>query len=296
MDWRQLEYFRALGRLGNMSRAAEQLHLTQPALSRAVDRLESEIGAPLFERVGRTIRLTQYGTAFLQRVERALDELEAGRREIADMAGSERGTIGLGFLRTLGPRYVPQLVRAFENTSPGVRFRFVQSNGAGLERQLIDGGINLALMTRSLVGKRPKWERIMTQPLLLIVPPNHRLASRDVVRLADLENETFIAFPRGHAVRDMTDELCRNVGYAPDVAVEGDESSSIRGFVSAGFGVALIPDTGIADDLPSLRIVDPPAERDIGLATMPGRYLSLAEREFARFLSSEETIRELFAP
>jgi len=78
---------------------------------------------------------------------------------------------------------------------------------------LIDGGINLALMTRSLVGKRPKSERIMTQPLLLIVPPNHRLASRDVVRLADLANETSIGFPRGHAVRDMTDELCRNAGY-----------------------------------------------------------------------------------
>jgi LysR family transcriptional regulator, transcription activator of glutamate synthase operon len=275
-----------------MSQTAQGLGMTQPALSRAVDRLEVEVGVPLFERFGRAIRLTAYGAAFLTRVESALNELEAGRRELTDMAGSERGTIALGFLRTLGPRYVPELVRAFGRIFPAVHFRFVQSNGAGLERQLVEGNINLALMTQTLAGKRLTWKRTLTQPLLLLVPPNHRLATEKCTRLADLADETFIAFPRGHAVRDMTDELCRTIGYAPDVAYEGDESSSIRGFVSAGFGVALVPDTGVADPLPALQIIDPPAEREIGLALVPGRYLSLAEREFVDFLS-DESMRNL---
>ena len=290
MDWRQLEYFRTVGRLGNVSRAAQKLKMTQPALSRAIDRLEAELGVPLFERAGRTIRLTRYGSAFLARVENALGELDAGRRELADMASSERGTIALGFLRTLGPRYVPELVREFGKRRPGVHFRFVQSNGAGLEQQLLSGDINLALMTRSLAGKRLLWKGTLTQPLLLIVPPGHRLAREQSVRLADLSDETFIAFPRGHAVREVTDELCRTKGYSPDVAYEGDESSSIRGFVSAGFGVALVPDAGVDDGLPALRIVDSPAAREIGLAVVPGRYLSSAEREFVDFLSTDRDI------
>ena len=287
MDTRQLEYFRAIARLGHLSRAAVQLGMTQPALSRAVDRLEADLGVPLFERAGRSIRPTAYGTAFLVHAERALDALEAGRREVADMAGAERGTIALGFLRTLSARYVPELVRAFSREHAGVRFRFVQSNGAGLDRQLAAGDIHFALTAGPLGHDRFSWTRLTTQQLVLIVPPDHRLARERDVRLADVASETFISFPRGHAIRDLTDDLCKRTGFEPAVAFEGDESSSVRGFVAAGFGIALVPDTGVLDDLPSLHVVDPPAEREIGLAWVPRRYLSLAERAFRDYLLAQ---------
>lgn len=290
MDWRQLEYFRTVARSGHVTRAAAELGMTQPALSRAVDRLERELGVPLFERAGRSIRLTHYGETFLPRVERALDELATGRQELADMAGAEHGTIVLGFLRTLATRYVPELVRSFARKRPTVRFRFVQTNAAGLDRQLAGGGVHLALTTGPAPGSSVRWVRVTTQRLILIVPPDHRLAGAASARLAEVAGDTFISFPRGHAIRDLTDELCRRTGFTPEIAFEGDESSSVRGFVGAGFGVAVVPDTGGADDLPALHITEPPAEREIGLAWVPGRYLSRAEREFAAFVAGTDPL------
>src|ERR1700742_1991419 len=100
-DWRQLECFRVAGRLQHVTRAAEQLGTSQPALSRSLARLQSELGVQLFQRAGRSTRLTRSGELFLSRVERALGEIDNGRRELGDLKAADRGTVALGFLRTL---------------------------------------------------------------------------------------------------------------------------------------------------------------------------------------------------
>src|ERR671926_45590 len=105
-DWHLLECFRVAGRLQHVTRAAETLGTSQPALSRALARLQADLGVPLFQRAGRSLRLTRYGESFLARVERALSEIEEGRRELADLTEPERGVVALGFLRTLGAKFI----------------------------------------------------------------------------------------------------------------------------------------------------------------------------------------------
>jgi DNA-binding transcriptional LysR family regulator len=283
MNWDRLVYFRAVAGLQHISRAADELGITQPALSRAIARLERDVGVDLFARRGRTIVLTRYGSAFLRRVERALDEIELGRREAAELAVADAELISLGFLRTLGAALVPQLVRAFRAEHPDVRFAFTQNNGTALEALLLAGDVALTLTAGPPQKAALKWERVTTQRLMLIVPPDHRLAKRTAVKLADVRAETFLSFKPGHAIRDFTDDLCRGAGFVPAIAFEADESNSIRGFVNAGFGIALVPQTGTAGDLPSIRIADANAQREVGIAWNGDATLSAAERAFRRF-------------
>jgi LysR family transcriptional regulator, transcription activator of glutamate synthase operon len=288
---RQLEYFREVGRLSHISRAAESVGITQPTLSRAIERLELEVGVPLIERSGRSIRLTAYGQALWKHVDRALESIEAGRREIADMAGEERGTVALGFLWALGERLVPELVRAFAGTSPTVRFRFVQNNSFKLQRLLIAGDINFAMLAGPITEQALEYQAVAVQQLVIVVPPGHRFAGRRTIRLAEAAHETFVLFPPGHALRAFTDDLCRQAHFTPAMGYEGDQSSSIRLLVAAGLGIALVPDTGAADALPALRIDDLPSAREIGIAWVRDRYLSLAERAFREHvLGSARTI------
>jgi DNA-binding transcriptional LysR family regulator len=284
VQWEQLGYFRSVARLEHISQAAHELGITQPALSRAIARLEREIGAELFERRGRSISLTRYGTLFLRHVERALDAIETGRRDVLELASADAALVSLGFLRTLGAAFVPQLVRSFTAGHPNVRFAFAQNNGAALEAMLLAGEVAMTLTVGPPTHPALRWERVMSQRLVLIVPPDHRLASRTAVKLTDLRDETFLSFKPGHAVRDFTDDLCRRVGFTPHIAFEADESNSIRGFVNAGFGIALVPQTGTVDDVPSIRIADADAQREVGIAWLADRTLSEAEAAFQTFV------------
>ena len=178
---------------------------------------------------------------------------------------------------------MPQLVHAFGQERPDARFTFTQNNGSSLEAMLVAGDVSLTLTVGPPKSEALRWERVTTQRFVLIVPPEHRFSRRKNVKLDELRNETFLSFKPGHAIRDFTDALCRQVGFTPTIGFEADESNSIRGFVNAGFGIALVPQTGTRDDIPSIRIADARAEREVGLAWRHDRTLSDAERAFRTF-------------
>jgi DNA-binding transcriptional LysR family regulator len=283
VNWDRLVYFRTVARLGSISRAAEELGISQPALSRAIARLERDLEVSLFARTGRAVALSRYGTAFLRRVAPALDEIQTARREIVDLASADAASVSLGFLRTLGAALAPKLVRLFRAEHPDVHFTFAQNNGAALEALLLSGAISLALTVGPPDDVKLRWERVTTQRFVLIVPSDHRLAHRRSVKLAELRNEAFLTFKPGHAVRDFTDALCSGVGFTPNIAFEADESNSIRGFVNAGFGIALVPQTGTEEDAAGIHITDPQAQREVGIAYLAERQLSSAETAFREF-------------
>src|SRR5258705_3589877 len=193
-DWHLLESFCVAGRLEHVTRAAAQLGTSQPALSRALARLQADMGVPLFQRVGRSLRLTRYGELFLVRVERALGEIEDGRRELVDLTGPARGAVSLGFLRTLGANYIPQLVGRFHAAHPRVRFSFVQNNSAAIEEQLERGELDLVFVAVPPGKDGLDWVRVFDQEVVLIVPRSHALARRRQVRLREVAGEPFVSF------------------------------------------------------------------------------------------------------
>jgi DNA-binding transcriptional LysR family regulator len=289
MNGQQMEYFRAVARLQHITRAAEQLGVTQPALSRALAKLEAELGVPLYERVGRSIRLTRYGEVFQNRVERSIREIEEGKRELADLIDPDRGKIALGFLRSLGARYVPWLVQDFRVTKPDLQFTFVQNNSAALVQLLLQGDLDLIFNAGPVEIPAISWIPLDDQELVLIVSKSHRLARRRKVMLRDVSAELFVSFKPGHAFRSLTEELCAEAGFKPTIGFEGDDSRSLPGFVAAGFGVAIVPpEYGAFPGVSALRISTPAARRTIGMAWVRDRYLVASARTFPDFVASRK--------
>jgi DNA-binding transcriptional LysR family regulator len=288
MDLQQLKYFQTIARLQNMSRAAEELYVAQPSLSRAIARLEDELGAPLFDRVGRQIRLNQPGRVFLHRVERAFAELEEGKREIADIAGLEQGQVGLAVLYTVGAQLLPEILGMFRKDHPTIRFQLSQNASSVIINQLRKGEIDLGISFPRPEQPDIGWAPLRTEEIFLAVPPTHRLAVRDSIYLSEVAQEPFISLKREYGLRQMTDRFCQQAGIAPGITFEGDELVMVRGLVAAGLGVAFIPALALRNtsepNVSCLHIADFPCQRTIGLAWLQERYLAAAVRLFRHFV------------
>jgi LysR family transcriptional regulator, transcription activator of glutamate synthase operon len=290
MNVDELRWFAALAERPRMTAVAKDMHISQPALSRAIGRLEAQLGVELFDRRGRVITLNHHGRRYLAYARRALEELDAGAAAVADVADAERGELRLWFLHTLGSWLVPALVGAFREDHPNVRFRLAQRGGAPLVAALDDGEADLLMMGPRPAGARHAWHPLVTEPLLLAVPPRHALAGRRSVRLEEVAREPFVALHGDNALRALTDELCRRAGFEPRIAFEGDEVATLRGLVAAGLGVALIPPQRVAAEevttaTPHLRVRDEGAERELGMVWDPERSETPVVRGFREFVT-----------
>lgn len=280
MELLQLAHFRVVAQLEHMTRAAEVLHVTQPSLSRSISRLERELGVPLFDRRGRGLRLTQYGAAFLGHVDRVFQELDDAAAELRDLGGLERGSVSIaaGALH-----WLPEVLEPFLAVHPEVRFRLARQSLPDLVRVVEDGEVDYSFLPGVPPNARTTWRHLRTAPIMLMVPPSHRLAGRETIALGELAGEEMILGKPGDILREVMDGYFRQVGLRPRVASEVDEPAAVEDFVAAGLGVAFIPSL-----LPPMThgltarvaIIDPPCELTLGLAWNTDRYLSLAARAF----------------
>ena len=286
MDLLQLKYFQVVAQMEHMTRAAERLSIAQPSLSQSIARLEEDLGVPLFDRQGRRIQLNQFGRVFLKRVESVFAELDEGRREIADLAGLEHGLIALAVAST---QILPDLLSAFLLQYPQVRFRLFQQHAlTTVVQQLERGEIDLCISSPPIEHPGIAWVPLITEEIFLLVPTGHPLARRGSIRLIEAMNEPFISLKPGHGLRDIMDDLCKQAGFVPNIAFEGDETATIRGLVTAGLGVTFMAAQLWKEtvDLPivPLHITEPDCQRTVGLAWQKERYLSVATRHFQQFV------------
>ncbi|PRX95704.1 LysR family transcriptional regulator [Allonocardiopsis opalescens] len=250
----------------HVTRAAAELGLPQPTVSRRLERMQRELGATLLERTGRGVRLTRAGALLLPRVRRALDELELGLAEIAAAGSPEHGRVALAFLPTLGAQVVPALIRGFRADHPRVRFTLMQDPSAVVLSRLREGAVDLALTSPLPSGPGLRSQVLHVQPLVLLVPEDHPLAGRRSVALAEAAGESFVGFKHGIGLRQITDELCRAAGFEPELAFEGEDADTVRGLVAVGLGVAVLPrQRRRRPGTAALAITDPPAARTLGL-------------------------------
>lgn len=273
MDLAVLRLFRQVANGATVTDTAARARLTQPALSRALRRVEREVGAELFQRAGRSLRLTPAGHAFSEHVDALLDRYDQGVRDVRELVDPDAGTVPLAFLHTLGTWLVPRVISDFREGHPRAQFVLRQHGEEGLVAELLDGTADLVLTSDDPGLPAIEWRRLLVEPLQLAVPPNHPLAGRREVRLADAADETFILLRPGYGLRDTTEELCTQAGFTPRVGFEGEEVETLRGLVTAGLGVALLPPPQTASSAPHLRVTDVPSERDIGVAWLAGREL-----------------------
>ncbi|WP_088228344.1 LysR family transcriptional regulator [Desulfosporosinus sp. FKB] len=286
MEWTQFQYFQVVAQLQHFTKAAETLNISQPALSRSIARLEEELGVPLFERQGRTVVLNGYGRIFLNRVNRAIQEVTLGQQEIQDLIDPSQGSVSLGFIHSQGSNLVPDLLGTFHKNFPGIRFMLYQNLTNQVIDQLETGDIDFCFCSQPLAHENVHWIQLFTEEIILIVPREHPLAQRKTVKLAELSEEPFIAYKKELSLGEITDRLFREAGITPKVTFEGEEIGTIMGLVAAKLGIALIPKVKAFDmsGLSQVHVSAPLCQRVIGMAWVEGRYLSPAAKRFKEFV------------
>ncbi|NRS19293.1 LysR family transcriptional regulator [Brevibacillus sp. HB1.2] len=284
MELLQLKYFQIVARTEHMTKAAKELHIAQPALSVTIARLEEELGVPLFDRIGRQIRLNVFGQAFLKKVDTALGALEEGKREIADLAGLERGSV---LLATTTLNRVSELLAPFLSLYPHISFRITQATTEELKVQLLEKGeIDFCLATSSIDRPGICNLPLLTEEIVLAVPSAHRLAGRHRIHLSEVANDPFISLKPGYMFREITDDFCREAGFLPNIVCEGDEPAAISGLVRTGLGVAFLP-IAAKKELPPLTLLhieEPVCQWTPHLVWHEKHYLSLAAQTFREFV------------
>jgi DNA-binding transcriptional LysR family regulator len=302
MTLEELRWFVAVADREHVTGAAVDLHVSQPALSRALARVQAHVGVPLFDRQGRRLRLNRYGRIYREHARRALAELDTARSELEDATGDQHGVVVLAFLHTLGSWLVPALLSGFRAERPGLSFRLMQDSAAAMRTALRGGEVDLILTSPRPDDPAIAWRALVNEPLRLAVPPAHPLAGRKRVRLTEVAGEPFVAMKAEYGLRGMTDALCRAAGFEPLVAFEGDDVGTLRGLVAAGLGVALLPapysaGVEIEPPTPHLRVADGGSFRTIGLGWEERRYRSPATEAFRTYvLANARTLAAGIAP
>ena len=282
-----LAQFVAVARREHVTRAAAELGMPQPTLSRAVARLEGELGVALLHREGRTVRLTRAGEIFRAAAERALAEVERGAEAARAEADPVGGRVAFGFLHTMGSEAVPMLLRGFRAEYPKVRFQLVQDYTDSMLERLRAGELDLCLVSPRPEVPELTARRLGEQRLRLVVPVEHRLAGRQRVRLAEVAGDAFVTLEPGYGLRRITDTLCAEAGFTPRISFEGEEAETLRGLVAAGLGVAVLPPaTAPRPDVAELQLTSPGARRELSLAWVTGRPLTPPAESFRRYVLS----------
>jgi LysR family transcriptional regulator, transcription activator of glutamate synthase operon len=289
MDTDALRWLQQVADGTTVTEVSDAEGVTQSGVSRALARLEAEIGTPLLRRSGRTLRMTHAGAVFKPHLDALLHHLDDGIAAVSQLIDPDTGTVTLAFQQSLGTWLVPDLARSFRGTHPGIRFQLIQVRDE-LRSAALDGGhADLEIGTRrDPADVSVRTALIEQEPLRLAVPRDHRLAGQARVHLADVAAEPFIGLQPGSALRRLTDDLCQAAGFRPVVIFEGDDLSNVRGFVAAGLGVALVPapragsPESAAGPVAYRAVVDPGAVRQIWLTWPADRRLLPAAELFRR--------------
>lgn len=292
MDLMQLQYFQLAATQEHFTRAAAIAHVAQPALSRQMRELEAELGLPLFDRVGRGVKLTAAGRAILPRVERILTEVAGIHRDVRALADLEEGSIALGFLHSIGAHLLPSVLAAFRAEHPTLGFTLHEGSWSELDEMVRRGELDLAIVSPlPEPGKGLEAVTLLSDELVAALPAQHRLAARAEIPLSALADDPFILLGATFGeLRAITLEACKDAGFVPRVTFEAEGLATMRGLVGAGLGVALLPAMAsrVRDEgapAPVCRgLVGRPVHRTIGLVWHAERALPPAARAFADLL------------
>jgi LysR family transcriptional regulator, hydrogen peroxide-inducible genes activator len=280
MEVHQLRYFCAVARHGTFTRASEAEHVAQPSLSQQILKLEAELGARLFDRLPRSAKLTVFGKAFLPKAERILRELEEAKTELRDMSGNEKGEVVVGIIPTIAAYELPKLLNGFMARHPLVTVKIIEDITPALLQRLNDGVIDFAVVALPTPGSDLASLELFEEKFYAVLPEKHRLASRSIISLAQLNREPFLLLKEGHCFRDSLIAACHKVSMSPRVVFESGQFATILAMVSAGMGVSAVPAMAVKPQ-PGCKFIPISGKhstRVVGIVTSRHHYQSRAQR------------------
>jgi LysR family transcriptional activator of glutamate synthase operon len=285
MDLRQLRYLVALADEGNFTRAAAREHIAQPALSQQIRRLESELGLALVERTTRRVALTEAGRRLVARARVILVDVETAQAEMQALRGAFTGSVGVGAMHTMGPIDVSLVVALFHRRHPGVGLTVREQSSEELAELLRLDELDLAFLsvTERIESHGLGLAQLVSEELVVIVPPQHRLASLSKIKLEQLAEDEFVSYRPGSRLRELLFSAAAQAGFEPNILLETNESQRVRRLVSRGVGAAILPRSDCVvpgAEVAVLTLEGPALTRDITLAWREGRRRTPAAAAF----------------
>ncbi len=291
LTFRQIEVFTAVARHENYTRAAEELHLSQPAVSMQIRQLEDSIGLPLFEQVGKKIRLTDAGR-YMYSVGRQIADILGEAEEVFEaFKGVERGTLALS-VATTASHFATRLLAEFSKQHAGIIISLDITNREVLRKQLENNEPDLVIMGQPPEGVEVEATAFMENPLVVIASPSHPLAKRKAIPLNEFEQENFVVREPGSGTRGATQRFFEQHGVAFHTAIEMTSNEAIKQAVEAGLGLGIVSSHTLELELETgrlkiLDVVDFPIRRHWYMIQRKGKRLSPAAIAFKQFVLSE---------
>lgn len=239
MEMHQLRYFAKVADLGNVTRAAEACHVSQPSLSQQISKLERELGQPLFERLGRGVRLTEAGRLFKRYCDQILALTADACTRVADTPDS--GRLVLAAIPTVAPYFLPAALTGFARQCPKAHIEVVEDTTANILRLLADGGADVAILALPVQAEHVHTKALFTEELLAVLPSSNPLAKKAKLGLGDLVTEPFVVLNEAHCLSRNTMSFCERHAASPVVTAKSHQLLTVLELVRLGHGVSLIP-------------------------------------------------------
>jgi DNA-binding transcriptional LysR family regulator len=285
---RQLRVFAAVARNLSFTRAARELHLTQPAISQQVKLLEEEVGLPLFEQIGRKVHLAPAGVELLRYTEGAMELLRQAGESLSAMRGLKRGVLKLGAVST-AKYFAPSLLSTFRPAYPEVSIQFTVGNREEIIQQLADNESDLVIMGRPPRELETVAEPFAKHPLVLIASPTHPLATKRRIKLSQLATESFLIREEGSGTRASMERVFREHDVPIRVSMEVSSNETIKQAVMANMGISFISSHTVGLELAAgklviLDVVGLPLVRDWYVIHLRDKQLAPIPTAFRTFL------------
>jgi LysR family hydrogen peroxide-inducible transcriptional activator len=293
MEIEQLRQFLIVAERQNFTRAAEEIGVSQPALSRSIARLEEELGQPVFERQTRKVVLTDAGELLRSRAEQILGMVDDTKAEISD--DGESGRIRLAAIPTIAPFYLPELLRRFTVEHPKALLTVQEDTTDNLLKRCTNGDIDLAIVALPITAKYLEVETLFEEELLLVLAPEHPLLKKKQIRLTDIEPLPFVLLGEAHCLSANIETFCHQRSFHPVSVERTSQLATVQELVSLNHGVSMVPAMARALDDSDRRayrsITGPKPTRKIAMIWNPYRFQSYLLRKFKELVrESDSTI------
>jgi LysR family cyn operon transcriptional activator len=284
IELRHLRYFLAVAEANHFTRAAAKMHVTQPTLSHQIRQLEGQLNLPLFDRIGRRVKLTAAGELLLPHARRVVRELEAAQAALGELHGLKRGELKVGIVQTVNACVIPEIVASFSAAHPGIHITCaelaVDDIEAGLESGRLDLGISFLPATR----RQLDGEKLFTEELVAVVSTDHPLAGRRQLRVRDLATQPLVLLAPKYCTRQLIDRAFAKAGVQPDVRVEMNSVESILSTVRRAKLATLLPFLALCqrdEGLQAIPLIQPTPRRSVGLLWLRDAHRRVAAEAFA---------------
>lgn len=295
MNIKHLVYFRELAHTQHMSKAAENLGISQPTLSYSIDNLEKKLGVPLFEHEGRNIKLSRFGEIYLKFVTRGLNEIERGDSILEQLLNVNEGNIRVGFTYSLGQKMIPELISNFKkmDNTQGISFELFQETTENLLRNLFKENYDFVLSSKleeldhvPIKGKL-NYLPIIQQEMMLAVPMHHPLSKFNNVNLKSIESYPLITYAKNHDFRPIVDSILSEGNIKPRIQYEIDDLQTLLGLVEYDQGIAIVPKQNHLDQskIKLVHLKNNTINRQVYMVLKDNRFLTPSVSRFQNFLT-----------